>query len=246
MKKLTIIKTGILCISVCMVFLGCGAKKSPEYYSSLSESELDSEKSKDSTEDMQADGDEGAEDGANKNTLADDSVSSNADRAEAKTDTSDVCVYVCGEVISPGVYTLSNGARVCDAIELAGGFTEAAAVDYLNQADYVTDSQKLYVPSQDEVNKLIEEGVSFPDGSAQTAGTGEKQGVNADNAGKININTADISELTTITGIGETRAKAIVDYRTEHGGFKDTKDITNVSGIGDATYEKIKDSICVN
>lgn len=236
MKKLTIIKTGILCISVCMVFLGCGAKKSPEYYSSLSESELDSEKNKDTTEDMQADGDEGAENDANKNTSADESVSSNAD----------LCVYVCGEVMSPGVYTLSNGARVCDAIELAGGFTEAAAVDYLNQADYVTDSQKLYVPSQDEVNKLIEEGVSFLDGSAQTTGIGEKQGVNADNAGKININTADISELTTITGIGETRAKAIVDYRTEHGGFKETKDITNVSGIGDATYEKIKDSICVN
>ena len=196
MKKLTIIKTGILCISVCMVFLGCGAKKSPEYYSSLSESELDSENSKDSTEDMQTDGDEGAENGANKNTSAEESASSNAD----------LCVYVCGEVMSPGVYTLSSGARVCDAIELAGGFTEAAAVDYLNQAEYVTDSQKLYVPSQDEVNKLIEEGVSFLDGSAQTTGTGEAQGVNADNAGKININTADISELTTITGIGETRA----------------------------------------
>ena len=236
MKKLTIIKTGILCISVCMVFLGCGAKKSPQYYSSLSESELDSENSKDSTEDMQTDGDEGAENGANKNTSAEESASSNAD----------LCVYVCGEVMSPGVYTLSSGARVCDAIELAGGFTEAAAVDYLNQADYVTDSQKLYVPSQDEVNKLIEEGASFLDGSAQTTGTGEMQSVNADNVGKININTADISELTTITGIGETRAKAIVDYRTEHGGFKETKDITNVSGIGDATYEKIKDSICVN
>ena len=244
MKKLTIIKTGILCISVCMVFLGCGTKKSPEYYSSLSESEQTSEEGGDTTESGQADG--VSEAGAGQDTSADDTMASDADRSESETDTSDLCVYVCGEVINPGVYTLTKGARVCDAIELAGGFTETAAVDYLNQADYVTDSQKLYVPSQDEVNKLIEEGVGFQDGGGQSPVSDGTQTANADSAGKININTADISELTTITGIGETRAKAIVDYRTEQGGFKDTRDITNVSGIGDATYEKIKDSICVN
>ncbi len=237
MKKLTSIKTGILCIFVCMVFLGCGAKNSPEYYSSLSESGLDSGK------DDEADG---TETGVNQNISADDTVVSNSDRSESKTDTSDLCVYVCGEVVNPGVYTLSGGARVCDAIELAGGFTESAAADYLNQAEYVTDSQKLYVPSQDEVTRLIEEGTAFQDGSTQSITSGQAQASNAASTGKININTADVSELTTITGIGETRAKAIVDYRTEHGSFKDTKDITNVSGIGDATYEKIKDSICVN
>lgn len=233
MKKLTIIKTGILCIFVCMVFLGCGAKNSPEYYSSLSESGLDDE-------------DDGTEAGVNPKTSADEAVASNSDRSESKADTSDVCVYVCGEVMSPGVYTLSSGARVCDAIELAGGFTETAAVDYLNQADYVTDSQKLYVPSQTEVNKLIEEGIGFQDGSSQSPASDVAQSTDAAGTGKININIATESELTTITGIGETRAKAIIDYRTEHGSFKDTKDITNVSGIGDATYEKIKESICVN
>ncbi len=237
MKKLTIIKTGILCIFVCMVFLGCGAKNSPEYYSSLSESGLDSENGEADTENRLDGEADGTEAGVNQNTSADDTVGSN---------TSDLCVYVCGEVMSPGVYTLSDGARVCDAIELAGGFTESAAMDYLNQAEYVADSQKLYVPSQAEVTKLIEEGIGFHDGSSQSPGADVSQTADAASAGKININTASVSELTTITGIGETRAKAIVDYRTEHGSFKDTKDITGVSGIGDATYEKIKESICVN
>ena len=92
MKKLTIIKTGILCISVCMVFLGCGTKKSPEYYSSLSESEQTSEEGGDTTESRRADG--VSEAGADQNTSADDTVASNADRLESKTDTSDLCVYV--------------------------------------------------------------------------------------------------------------------------------------------------------
>ena len=64
--------------------------------------------------------------------------------------------------------------------------------------------------------------------------------------GKVNINSATIQELTTITGIGETRAQAIIDYRTEHGRFSSTEDITNVTGIGAATYDKIKEDICVN
>lgn len=244
MKKLTSIKTGILCIFVCMVFLGCGAKNSPEYYSSLSESEQDSGKGEADRESSLADESNITEAGANQSAPASDAASTEADEAEA--DRSELCVYVCGEVVNPGVYTLSGGTRVCDAIELAGGFTETAAADYLNQAEYVTDSQKLYVPSQDEVTRLIEEGVGFQDGSTQSITPDASQAANAASTGKININTADVSELTTITGIGETRAKAIVDYRTEHGSFKDTKDITNVSGIGDATYEKIKDSICVN
>ena len=145
-----------------------------------------------------------------------------------------IYVHVCGAVQNAGVYTLESGARVFEAIEAAGGFQEEAADESINQARVLVDGEELYIPTREEV---LSSSAVIP-GNSQT-GDGDK-------AQKVNINTADVSELTTITGIGESRARAIIAWREEHGGFSSTEELKNIDGIADKTYEKIKDSITVN
>ena len=225
MKKLTIIKVGILCIFICTVFLGCGAKKDVQYYASKDGTSSDTSEEVNCVQ--------------TESEVEFESVENTDLDAESKQ--TQICVYVCGEVMNPGVYTLFQGERVCDAIALAGGFTEDADAEFLNQAELVQDSQKLYVPSEEETSQMREEGYY-----AQTQDGQSSMVQSSEDNRKVNINSATIQELTTITGIGETRAQAIIDYRTEHGRFSSTEDITNVTGIGAATYDKIKEDICVN
>lgn len=132
-------------------------------------------------------------------------------------------VYVCGAVNSPGVYGFLEGARVCDAISAADGFTEEANTDYVNQAECLHDGDKVYIPALDE-------NLPAPD-------------IKSD--GRININRADVNELQQISGIGESKAKAIISYREENGEFSSTEEITKVSGIGEGTYRRIKDTITI-
>ena len=136
-----------------------------------------------------------------------------------------VCVYVCGAVAEPGVYFFSTGARVADALSAAGGPEDDACPEQLNLAQPVSDGQKIYVPREDET--------VFPD-------TG-----NSADTGLVNINTATEAELVTLPGIGESRARDIIAYRNDSGGFGAVEDIMNVSGIKEASFEKIKDYICV-
>ncbi len=163
-------------------------------------------------------------------------------------------VDVCGAVVSPGVYKLEAGSRVFQAVEAAGGFLPEAAENYLNQAKDLSDGQQIYVPTQAEVDAgTIQAGEaalspeagtgtssSDPDGSSGGEGITESAV-----SGKINLNTADAAQLTALSGIGESKARAIVAYREEHGSFASIEDICNVSGIGDATFAKIKDKIAV-
>lgn len=149
------------------------------------------------------------------------------DRAEVS-----VCyVYVCGEVLYPGVYRLSEGQRIYEAIGLAGGFTPEAAQSYLNLAQPVTDGMKIEVPDEERAAALPAETVSIA-------------AVSTDNS-KVNINTADRDQLMTLAGIGEARVEAIIAYRTEHGSFQTIKDIMKVSGIKEAAFQKIKEKITV-
>lgn len=138
------------------------------------------------------------------------------------------CVYVCGAVNDETVYIFEEGERVCDAIEAAGGFTENACRNAVNMSERLEDEQKIYVPTLDEVT--------------DTSVYGEYGGTEVSD-GRININTANVAELTTLKGIGETRAKAIIEYRESFGGFKSVEDIMNVSGIGPSSFQKIKDEI---
>lgn len=135
-----------------------------------------------------------------------------------------IYVYLCGEVNNPGVYALNSTQRVFEAINLAGGLTDKADINSINQAKGLTDGEMIYISSYEE---------------AETEKTRKTQVSD----GKVNINTAGVQELVCINGIGQSRAEAIVAYRQEHGVFKNTKDIMQVSGIKSGLYEKIKDKI---
>ena len=150
-----------------------------------------------------------------------------------------VWVDVSGAVKSPGVYELAADSRVFQAIEAAGGFTEEADAQWLNQAEPVSDGEKILVYTREETQELKEQGVSVSQINQETteAETGTQ--------GKININQASLEELQEIPGIGEVRAQAIIDYREEAGGFGSIEDIQQVSGIKGKTFEKIEAYITV-
>lgn len=145
-----------------------------------------------------------------------------------------VCVHVCGAVMIPGVYELSAGSRVYEAVEAAGGFTEDAEQSYVNQAQELSDGTKLVIPTVEEAEQAGQKDIAFA----------QAQEVHIDD-GKVNINTASLEELCKIPGIGTTRAAAVISYREEHGSFESIEDIMKVSGIKEGTYEKIKENISV-
>ncbi len=137
-----------------------------------------------------------------------------------------VWVYVCGEVAMPGVYELPEGSRITDAIEAAGGMLETAAGTYLNLAETVKDGQKIEVPSEEAAEALTQAAAALA-------------------SGIVNLNQATKEELMTLPGIGESKAKDIISYREEHGGFQKPEDLMNISGIKEAVYNKIKDQITI-
>ena len=162
-----------------------------------------------------------------------------------------IYVDVCGAVANPGVFQLAAGSRVFQAIEAAGGYLPEAALTCVNRAGVLTDGQQLYILTQEEMEWQgldPAEMAGASDGQMNgSAGTGQNTGMTAqvqqDN--RININTADEAQLTTLTGIGATRAQAIIAYREENGPFAAIEDIMNVQGIKEGTFAKIKDEIVV-
>lgn len=157
----------------------------------------------------------------------DSGVSENVPQDETQ---SVLCVYVCGNVVNPGVYEAGQNARVYELIDMAGGVSDEGCLEALNLAEYVYDGQKLYIPDYDEYAQA---------GMNAYTGKDEKQ------TGLVNINSASADELMTLPGIGRSRAEAIVEYRTANGGFAAVEDIMKVSGIKENSYSKIKDLICV-
>lgn len=137
-----------------------------------------------------------------------------------------IYVHVCGAVNLPGVVTLPEGSRGRDALEGAGGFAPDAAEDFVNLAKPLTDGMQLYFPTREEAESLRES---------------ERQ----EQSELVNINTADVELLSTLPGIGEARAKAIVEYRKSNGDFQNIEDIMQVSGIKDSAFGKIRDLITV-
>lgn len=176
-----------------------------------------------------------------------------------------IVVYVCGAVNCSGVYELSEGSRIADAVEAAGGFSDEADSQYLNLAMIVSDGMKIQVPTVDEVRQLKESGdcdltsgtlaggeqgdqfVLNSDGEAVDTNKSvtTDSGNASDTSGLVNINTATVEELCTLSGIGESRANAIITYREQNGPFQSIEDIMKVSGIKDKVFEQIKDRITV-
>ena len=145
-------------------------------------------------------------------------------------------VYVCGAVKNPGVYELQVESRLYEAVEAAGGFREDASETCINLAQKVCDGQQIVILTKDEALQTQ---------TTQIAQTPQQTQEESQNGGKININTADVSMLTTLTGIGESKAKQIISYRESNGSFSSIEEITNVSGIGIQTFEKIREQITV-
>ena len=131
-----------------------------------------------------------------------------------------IFVYVCGAVNQPGVYELPSESRVYEAIKAAGGLKEDAALSSIHQAEVLADEMTIYIPTLSEETILEQE-----------------------DDGKVNINKASKEELMSLPGVGETKAKSIIEYRNDHGAFESIEEIKEISGIKDGLYEKIKDLI---
>lgn len=243
--------------------------ESSEEKTSGQKSKKDTDEKKADTEDRQNDGDNSAE-FRKKQAESDGSDAGNGTGSDSGKHTSDVdidngseavsdkemqqamiYVDVCGAVANPGVFQLAAGSRVFQAIEAAGGYLPEAALTCVNRAGVLTDGQQLYILTQEEMERQgldPAEMSGASDGQMNgSAGTGQNTGMTAqvqqDN--RININTADEAQLTTLTGIGATRAQAIIAYREENGPFAAIEDIMNVQGIKEGTFAKIKDEIVV-
>ena len=134
--------------------------------------------------------------------------------------------YVTGAVQRPGLYTIKDGDRLADLIDLAGGTTGEADLRAVNMAVRVKDQDHWTVPTIEEPATVPSKGVSIDPPS-----------------GKVDINSADAKLLETLPGIGETRALAIIRHREEHGPFKRVDEIVGVPGIGSATLEGLRDLV---
>ncbi len=145
---------------------------------------------------------------------------------------STITVYVTGAVNNPGVYTLPISSRVNDAVQSAGGFASSADQDAINLADFIEDGSEIIVPSIDESAN-----------SPSTSGMAQKTKTSSQVDYPININTATLSILQDLPGIGLTKATAIITYRQEHGPFGKIEDLLNVSGIGPSLFAQLKDLI---
>jgi len=167
----------------------------------------------------------------NKNILIETDISDVKYIKENIEEKSKIYIDIAGEVINPGVYVLDEGSRVNDLLIMAGGVTEEANLDNINLVYILTDGTKITIPSKkdNEKSSILQSSLIK----------------NSSNINVININSADVDEFMTLSGIGQSIAEDIIEYRKKNGNFKKKEDIKNVSGIGESKYNKIKDKITV-
>ena len=172
---------------------------------------------------------------------------SDASSEEAKT----LVVHICGAVSAPGVYELPAGSRIIDAVEAGGGFLPEADEACCNLAEEIVDGCQIYIMTKTEscADGQTEKKAGIqtsPDSDMQTTDRNVRSNsATALENGLVNLNTADVAALMTLPGIGESRAKAIISYREQHGAFAKIEDIMKISGIKQAAFSKIKDKITV-
>lgn len=164
-------------------------------------------------------------------TLEEDTTIINEDNI----DRNKIIVEIKGEVAKPDVYQLEEGSIIKDLIDMAGGVTEEADLSRINRAEELLNHELIIIGN---INDETESSV------VQNNSTYSSNGNNSDKGSTlININTADLEQLKGITGIGNIKAQSIIDYREANGGFKSLEELKNVDGIGDKTFEKIKEQI---
>ena len=170
------------------------------------------------------------EDDENVDIFAEQSVSEGEKEAQEQK----VYVHITGAVKKPGVYIFDGKPRVIEVVEKAGGFKKDALKSSINQAEMVADGAQIVIESKKDKKK-----------EAATEGDRDSAGGQQDNAVLLNINTATKEELMTLTGIGESKAMAIISYREENGDFGKIEDIMNITGIKTGVFDKIKNQIKV-
>ena len=150
------------------------------------------------------------------------------------TQNNEIIVHITGEVKKEGVIHLNKGDRIIDAIKKAGGETKQADLSQVNLAYELQDGQKIYIPNKNEkiLKYIVDEN-----------GNTNINSLNSKEEEKVNINTANQSELDSLPGIGPATAQKIIEYRNQNGNFKKIEDLQNVKGIGQAKYEEIRNNI---
>lgn len=204
----------------------------------------------------------------NLNAMESDQELITSETEEKKEEQENMFVEIKGEVNKPGVYAITNSTIINDIVNLAGGFKKGAYTNNINLSKKVTNEMVIMVYSTYEYNKIktptivyVEKECNCPsydisscinDGNSIIV-PGENNSSNVSNnesndstsSNAVNINTASEKELMTLTGIGESKAKAIIAYREENGKFQQPSDLMKVSGISEKIYENLKDNITV-
>ena len=139
-----------------------------------------------------------------------------------------IVVDIKGEIKNPNIYWLEEGCIIEDLINIAGGITEEGDLSKINRAQKLNDHEVVIIPNINDKESEIENIIS-----------------SSNDKNKVNINTASINELDTLSGIGPSKAEAIIKYREENGTFKSIEEIKNVTGIGEALFEKFKENITI-
>lgn len=196
-------KSCVIMMLITVVMFG-GCQKEETVFHDISEEELEEK------------GVSGDEDGMEKDGIEKDGIEKEG-----------IFVHVCGEVVHPGVYELKAGSRVYEAVKAAGGMSENAAQNFLNQAEILEDGQQIYVPSEEEISDTDSENGRTDDG-------------------KVNLNQASKEQLMTLPGVGEAKADAIIRYRSEKGNFRSIEEIMEIEGIKEGVFKKIEDWITVS
>ncbi len=175
-------------------------------------------------------GEEPAGDDAPPDAGASPSVSTSAPAAERPGGTG-LCVHVVGEVHAPGLYQLADGTRIADAIEAAGGATDAAVLSFVNLARPLVDGEQIVVPGAEGVQAQ----------ASSQAGGGAASGTGA----LVNLNSADLAGLDTLPGVGPALAQRILDWRAANGRFTSTEQLLDISGIGQKVFERLRERVTV-
>ena len=171
--------------------------------------------------------------GTSNNNVKNNSISTNNKEVTIPVKDKSIVVEIKGEVKKPDVYTLNENAIIKELIEAAGGLTENADLSNINRAKKLQNHELVYIANKNDITK---EGKN----TNSESNTSNSQGISNN---IVNINTATIEELKTLNGIGDSKAKSIIEYREQNGGFKSKEDIKNVTGIGEKMFERIKEQI---
>ena len=195
-----------------------------------------------------------------KDNVAQAQVEESLEKKNDSDEITKVKVDIKGAVKKPGVYSVDSNKRVIDVIKLSGGLKSNANTNYINLSAKVKDEMVIWIYTSSEIKKMKLESSSSEymikscncpvvDNTACISNSNSNKKGNTSNSNNsnniVNINTASIEELITLDGIGESKAKSIIDYRNKNGNFSKVEDIMNVSGIGESAYNKIKDHITV-